>query len=660
MAIVKMNKLSVIGLDIDKANILEDLMSLGVVEIRSGDAKLQDERWSELVSKDDDEINAMRCDKSVARADEALGVLSSYADIKQPLFSSRKRISGKEYAKLAKKEKRYEKAINSILSLNDEIGGTYAVENSETAKVAALTPWTEYDLPLEQNETELLRLELGVLPVESDLTAVMEKIENAGFEISLKKISEDNEQYYVSLWYFMEDGKEVADLLKAEGYTRVDMDEMRGTANENIRASEKKISAAIKKREDLREKIKSKASCMEEIEHYHDIMVIKRDESKIRSRLLKTESTFTFDGWLPADSNGDLEKVLGKYSCLYEFSEPEEGDVIPVQMKNSKLVSPLEFITKMYALPGAGEVDPTMLYSIFYIIFFGIMFADIGYGVVLSIITFLAIKKYDLYEGSVSELMKLLFYCGISSAFWGIMFGSFFGDLVQVTGKTFFGTELILKPLWINPIDSAMTMLVFSCALGVIHLFVGMGIDIYKKVKAGDVLAAINDDVVWYAVVTGLIMWLFGGKIGTSLPTVGRGMAMTGLAAAIIIPIFKEKGISKAIGLWNIYSGITGNLSDILSYSRLLGLGLASASIAQVMNFLASMGGKGFAGMIMFVIVEIIGHAFNFAINALGSFVHSARLQYVEFFGRFFDGDGTEFRPFKKDTKYINIIEEVK
>lgn len=187
-----------------------------------------------------------------------------------------------------------------------------------------------------------------------------------------------------------------------------------------------------------------------------------------------------------------------------------------------------------------------------------------------------------------------------------------------------------------------------------------MGIKAYEQIKAGKIMEAINDNFVWYMIVLGAILWLFGAQISDGAITAGKYMFLAGIAGAIIIPIFINKGAEKALGIWNIYGGVTGNLSDILSYSRLLGLGLASASIAQVVNFLATLGGHGIGAVILFVIVEVIGHTFNFAINALGAFVHSCRLQYVEFFGKFFEGGGTEFRPFEKNTKYIRIIEEGK
>ena len=184
-----------------------------------------------------------------------------------------------------------------------------------------------------------------------------------------------------------------------------------------------------------------------------------------------------------------------------------------------------------------------------------------------------------------------------------------------------------------------------------------MGIHAYELIRERKFLDACNDVFIWYAIVLGAVMLLFGGKVSPSLPGIGKWMLIVGLALAIILPVFISKGVGKAIGLWNIYSGVSGNLSDILSYSRLLGLGLASTSIAAVFNFLASMGGKTIIGVIMFIVIFLAGHTLNFAINALGAFVHSCRLQYVEFFGKFYEGDGREFDPFDRKTKYINIVE---
>lgn len=660
MAIVKMNKLSVIGMNEEKQDLLRDLMDLGVVEVSGVTDKLQDEEWKDLVVKDGDEEHVSEYDRQLTQIQSALSIIAQYGKIKKPLFAMRRTVSAEDNAKLRKKEDVFEKEEQEVLGLNDRLSEAFATENSCSTQIVSLTPWTAYGLPLEMTETERLKLRLGVVPPVTDVAAIGEDLAGADCASEVTELGRDNEQCYVSLWYFKEDEDKVMDVVKKYGYTGAGIADLKGTVSENIDRMTAKIAELAETKASLEAQIADKAAYKEDLEFYHDMIAVRRDESKVRGNLLTTEQSFTFDGWVPVAVKEKVEKVLSKYTCWHEFAEPTEDDDIPVVLNNNSFVTPMEFITKMYSLPNAREVDPTSIFTFFYIMFFGIMFADIGYGLILFFVTTFAIKKYHLNEGGASQLVKLLSYCGISSAIWGVLFGGCFGDLFSVIAKTFFGSDFAIKPLWLDPVKSSMTFLVFACGFGVVHLFVGMGIKAYEQIKKGKILDAINDNFLWYMIVAGVILWLFGGRISAGAPAIGKWMTIIGLAGAIVLPIFMNKGAGKAIGLWNIYSGVTGNLSDILSYSRLLGLGLASTSIATVINFLATLGGKGFVGILMFVLVEIIGHVFNFAINALGAFVHSCRLQYVEFFGRFFEGGGREFEPFRKDTKYVRIVEEEK
>ena len=662
MAIVKMNKLSVIGMIAEKQDLIKSLMDLGIIEITGATDKLQDEDWAGLVTKDGDEDNVAVQDKELTRAANALEVLDKYTKSKKPLFVTRKAITRSEFDEKCTGESKFRKETDELLTLNDRYNQATVQENQATAQIQALTPWLSYDYPLERQSTDHVSIKLGVFPPDADLVALSAKLEEEGYANEITELNRDKQQCYSSVLLFKSDEEQALEILKLSGFTNPGLTYSAGTVAENIKACEEQLALLSGKKEEILKQIQDKACYKEDLEFYHDMLTIKRDEGKIRSSMLNTEKTFTFDGWVPVADKERVERALNKYTCWYEFNEPADDDVIPVQMKHNKFNEPMEFITSLYSLPSAREVDPTSIFTMFYIVFFGMMFADVGYGVILFVATLFAIKHYKLYEGGVYQLMKVLNYCGVSSAVFGVLFGSYFGDLVAVVSDMYLGKEVVIRPLWLDPVGSSMTLLVISCALGVIHLFVGMGIKAYEQIKDGDVLGAINDNFVWYVVVIGLVMWLFGGRVAAWGPTVGKWMTIAGFAGAIIIPIFQNKGIGKALGLWNIYSGVTGNLSDILSYSRLLGLGLASASIAQVVNFLASLvgGGRGVVGVILFIVIEIFGHLLNFAINALGSFVHSARLQYVEFFGRFFEGGGVPFAPFGKETKYVRIIEEGK
>jgi V/A-type H+-transporting ATPase subunit I len=660
MAIVKMNKLSVIGMNSEKKDLLKSLMDLGMVEVSGSEEKLQDEDWKKLVVKDGDEETASFYDKKISLAESAIGVLKKYAGVKMSLFGTRKIVSEAEYDDMKSHESEYEAQAKEITDLDNQLNDAFAEENAANNLTASLTPWKSYELPLDLDSTERLKIRLGVVPPETDITALGEEIAGAGHECEIEEIGRDKQQCYLSLWYFREDEDDVLEIVKSHGWTNASIAGMTGTVEENIDSAAKKIEELGNRRKEIVDEIAGKASYAENIEYYHDIMVVKRDEARIRSRLLTTEETFTFDGWTPVAADEKVRAVLDSYTCWYELTEPEEDDDVPIRLKNSKFFSPIEFITKMYSLPSYNEIDPTSIYTFFYIIFFGIMFGDVGYGLIICIATALVLKKTHMYEGGAYKLMKTLFYSGISSVFWGFMFGSFFGDIIPVIADTFFDKTVVIKPLWLDPAKSPMLFLVFSCGLGVIHLFVGMGIKAYEEIKAGQVLDAVKDVFTWYLIVIGVILWIFGGRISDGAQGIGKTMSLVGFAMALILPIFTNKGVGKALGIWDLYSGITGQLSDILSYSRLLGLGLASTSIAQVFNFLASMGGKGVTGVLIFVVIGLLGHTLNFAINALGAFVHSCRLQFVEFFGKFYEGGGREFDPFNKNTKYINVVEEGK
>ena len=660
MAIVKMSKLSVIGMNAEKQDLIKSLMDLGVVEVSSNADKLLSEEWSGLVEKDGDEEGVAAQDKEINKAVSALDILSKFVGIKQPLFTTRKMITRDEFLKLAENEAKYEAEAQEIIDLNDRYNDATIDENQAVAQVQALSPWLNYELPMQLDSTDRLVVSRAVFPPMVKLNVLSQELEEAGCQSYIEEVGRDKQLCYATVAYFKEDEEKAVEILKTGSYTPSQLTFIDGTAAENIAFYEQEQVRLAAEKEEILSQIKEKAAYREDLEFYHDLTVIRRDESRVRANMLNTEKTFTFDGWLPEAAQEKVGKCLDKFTCSYEFSEPTDEDEIPVIMKNNSFVKPLEFVTGLYSLPNAREVDPTAIFTLFYIVFFGMMFADVGYGIILFAATLFAIKHYKMNEGGAYELMRVLNYCGVSSAIFGVLFGSYFGDLISVIGKQFFNADITIKPLWLNPSESSMTLLVVSCALGVVHLFVGMGIKAYEQIKSGDVLGAINDNFVWYVIVIGLVLLLFGAKVAAWGPTVGKWMTILGFGAAIVIPVFQNKGVGKALGLWNIYSGVTGNLSDILSYSRLLGLGLASASIAEVVNFLASLVGHGGAGIILFIIVEIAGHALNFAINALGSFVHSARLQYVEFFGRFFEGGGEAFKPFNRDTKYFRIIEEGK
>lgn len=647
MSIVKMNKLSVIGLESEKASVLEALQGLGVVELNDQSDKLQDAEWTAVIRKDSDEDNLSRIEGELSKVQTVLDTIARYDTEKKPLFAMRRKVTEEEYAAAMGDTSEVEASVSALYELYEQWNEKKSQENSIVSSQAALTPWMSYALPLELTATKSVRFLVGVIPAVSDAEALKGKVTQASEATEVTVLGKDAEQQYLSILCMKDDEDAVLDELKAFGFTLTSFKGMEGTVAENMQRLAAALDEVRAKEKELETRFSVDAETKEKIRFYFDRLQVLRDRARISERLLKTKTAFYFDGWAPAESEAAVAKVLDANGCYYEFAVPEKGEETPVLMKNNSFVYPVQSITELYSLPKSYEVDPTPIFAIFYIVFFGMMFADIAYGLILAGLCAFALIRYQL-EGMAYRLVKTLVYCGVSTAIWGVLFGGFFGDMITV------------KPLWMNPLDNAMFILAFSCVLGTFHLFVGMGIKAYMQIRDGHVFDALCDVIIWYVFIIGLALLLFGnGIFGAAAATAGKYMAIVGAVWIVACEFIRGKGIGKFLGLWNLY-GTTSYLADILSYSRLLALGLASAVIAQVFNMLGRMIGTGVVGVIAFIIVAVIGHTVNFAINALGSFVHASRLQYVEFFGKFYEGGGVPFRPFERKTKYVNIVKEEK
>ncbi|MEF9922469.1 MAG: V-type ATPase 116kDa subunit family protein, partial [Anaerovoracaceae bacterium] len=366
---------------------------------------------------------------------------------------------------------------------------------------------------------------------------------------------------------------------------------------------------------------------------------------------------FNLEGWVPVGCEEAIDQIMEQNQCCFAYRDPEEGEEVPVLTVNSSFVQPFEAITNMYSLPAYTGVDPTKYFAIFYAMFFGIMLSDAGYGIVMAIACFIILKKFQL-EGMTYRMIKMFFFCGISTIFWGAMFGGWFGDFFQVAARVLFHKEIVINPIWFNPIEDPVPLLIFSLILGVIHIFLGMAIKAKMLISEGKWKDAVFDIFSWYLVILGIAMWLGGGFISQILVKPGMYMAIVGAAVLLLTGGREKKGFGKIIGGFGAIYNITSYISDILSYARLLALGLATGVIAQVVNLMGSLAGDGIFGIIVLLFAFIVGHTFNLAINTLGAFVHSSRLQYIEFFGKFYEDGGEEFAPFEKNTKYVRLIND--
>ena len=653
-----MNKINIIGLDNIKTDLIKEIMDLGVVEINSQDSKLTDPEWTSYVKKDGNENEVLDLDAKISKVNEVLISLERYDTSKKPLFSVRSSISSEKFKKAFEENLKVSENVNKVHGLNKSFNELCSEENKTEAAISSLKPWIKYEIPLEMTETKYTSIFIGIVPIIADIDKLKSEMTEKTDSSYIELIASDKDQYYFSIICLSSEKEVVYDVLKQYGFSTVTFKELKDTAAVNIMQYENSLKEIAIRKENIEKNIRDLVSNKQEIQLFYDHLVIERDKNKILSNMLKTNTTFYIEGWIPGVSKDNIQKVLDKYQCWYDIKKPEDGEEFPILMDNNSFIQPFEAITELYSLPSSSNIDPTVFMAPFYSIFFGLMLADVGYGAIMSILCFLVLKKFKP-EGSIQKFMKVFFYCGISTAFWGVMFGSWFGDAIPAAAKLLFNSDFTIKPLWLNPMEEPMTLLLFSFIFGVIHLFTGMAVNAYMLIRDGKTLDAVFDIGFWYGFIIGIALWLFGNTVIPGSNQIGKWMTIIFAIGLVLTQGRAKKNVvGKLIGgVLSLYN-ITSYLSDILSYSRLLALGLATGVVSSVVSILGSMGGRNVLGILLFVVAMTIGHTFNFAINALGAFVHSARLQYVEFFGKFYEGGGEAFNPLIKKTKYYKIIKE--
>lgn len=676
MSIAKMEKLSVIGLSNNKDKLISDLADLGIVEITERFNQNTDEfseadvpQTSELnpvnqkeqkemfdeVDGDPDYVSTIEGEMS--RTDTALDTLKRYSKEKEPLFVTKKIINSEKLKDLLNRRAEIEGYISSILRLNYRLHMTDEKINKMTSDLASLKPWIVYDVPLDISETKATNIELGVVPSTVNLDKIKEKLEKLELPSNISVVNSDRELIYLAVVMMREGTDDVLGILKQYGFTQLPFQGFEGRVSDNIEKITKQIDDQRDIRRELEEEVAGYGKMQKDIEFLSDYLTIERDRERIKSKMRVTKRTFNFEGWVPSHLKNRVERILDRYGCHYEYREPLDGEEVPVMIENSPAVTPFEAVTQMYSMPDYKGFDPTKWFAIFYAMFFGIMLSDAGYGLVITIATFITLKKFDL-EGMTKKMVKMFMYCGIATVFWGAMFGGWFGDLIPVVADVLFGKKVEIKPIWFNPIDDPTRLLIWSLGFGIVHIFLGMAINAYMLIKRGQFWDAVFDVFSWYVLIIGAIMYGALGNSNPALGKVGLYMAIIGAAILLLTGGRKNKGFGKVTGGLGALYGITGYVSDILSYSRLLALGLATGVIASVVNTMGSLGGRGIVSFIVLIVVGIVGHSFNMAINILGAFVHSSRLQYIEFFGKFYEDGGEEFDPFRNETKYIKILKE--
>lgn len=670
MAVMPMAKVSIYGMRSERKKILEALQRMGVVDVSDVDGE------KVLLEKQDTASSVARFNKARTDAEKALAVIGAYSPEKKSPFAfleGKAEVSDREYGEYILRRDEIMGYVSGILKSEKEISDLKNERIKLETTKTALLPWKDLQVPLNYKGTKKAAAFIGTFPEVRTAESLAEEFDRLCDEhekprlrgcVHIEVVSERETQVCALVLCARVNAAETEELLRHMGFAapQVSCDVLPSKRIAEIECSVRRTEEQTEK---CRETIKGYAAKRTDIKVIADYFGMRADKYKVIARLGQSRKTFMLEGYMPEKDAARVEKeITDKYKAAFEWEKSEDDDT-PVILENNGFAAPLEGVLETFSLPGKGEVDPTSVMALFYYFLFGLMLSDAAYGLIMVLVCGIALLKFPKMESGMKKSLKMFLYCGVSTTFWGVMFGGYFGDAVSVVSSTFFGREVTIPPLWFAPINDPMRMLVFSFAVGIVHLFTGLGMKMYTLIRDKKYKEAIYDVVFWYLLVGGAIVFLlstekFASMTGLSfvLPAaVGRGAAIAAGIGAVGIVLTAGRSSSNpfkrlAKGLYELYN-VTGYLSDILSYSRLLALGLATGVIANVFNKMGSMMGGGVLGAVLFTVIFVIGHTMNIGINLLGAYVHTNRLQFVEFFGKFYEGGGRKFSPFRAETRYF-------
>lgn len=634
-----MKHLRLLGMESEREALLKAMQDMECVEISSIDGS--EEALKSGFAKPDDK--ALMSAQEASRAYRtALASLDRFAPEKKGMFRKRQGVSRAAFFS-AESEENARTAAETINKDTRRLGEIESERTKNEALRATLAPWLTVDAPLGGADGALAVFfgTAGLNVTDDALEALADSLDGL---LTWQQASSDRSLRYLLVMCHGSVKERALSALRDLGFSTVSFRGMTGTAKENDKALAENLAALEKERQEIEQRIAGLGGKRETLLEASDRAAIALRREEAKSRLVGTDKVFLLEGWLPADRCAEIEKTLKPFTCAIETREPTEDEYpqVPVQLKNNKLTRPLNMVTEMYSLPAYGTLDPNPLMAPFFILFYGIMMADMGYGLLMMIASVIISRKYRP-KGTSGELFSLLGLCGISTFIMGALTGGFFGDfLTQLVAIVSPGTVFALPKLF-DPLDDLTMILIGSMALGMVQIVTGMAISLIEKCKRKKFLDAFFEEITWWIVF-----------IGIALLALGKGAAVLYVGCALVLlgPIVQGKGWGKLTGVFgSLYNHVTGYFGDILSYTRLMALMLAGSVIAQVFNMLAAMPGN----VIAFIIISMLGNAMNFGLNLLGCYVHDLRLQCLEFFNKFYVDGGKPFRPMTLDTEYVDL-----
>ena len=671
MAVLQMNKICICAVKKDRKRILEYLQRQGCVEIN------YTESTDDVFTRETTASICATLKRSCLTACDCSATLDKYCPENKSMIGF---LKGRKTYTIAQSEDFYLRkddllqAAHRILQLDRSVAEAKAEMLRLDVQEEALLPWMKLPVPQTFRGTKNTAVYIGSVEGEYPLSGLLELLAGASPDLDAfhaEIVSSSKIQTCFYLIVLKADAPKAETALRAVGFSAPvgPSNHMPLEKKELIRKQKLEAQAIVDQAE---QEIRSYEGMREDFRFLEDHMRMRDEKYEAIEHLLQSKHTFVLNGYIASEDTERLQHELEERFGCAVYAEPAcDDENAPVKLRNNGFATPIESVIESYSLPNAKEIDPAPVMSIFYYFMFGLMFSDTGYGFIVAACCGAALLLYKNMEPNWKRNLSMFFWCGLSTMFWGVVFSSYFGDAIAVISKTFFGHEFAIPPLWFTPLEKPMLLLVFCLGIGVVHLTTGYVIKALNLARSKAYLDIVYDVIFPLAILLCMLPVLMGSdmfltmsgfKLSISGATVNSlmGIAFVCMIGVLLTGGRESRSWFKRLlkGAYALYNVLAGWISDILSYSRLLALGLATGVIASVFNSLGALGGKSILGVIVFLFAFAVGHVLNFGINILGAYVHSNRLEYVEFFGKFFEGGGRKFLPFGIHTKHYRILEE--
>ena len=658
MAIVSMKRVWLVGEERFKTDILRDMMWLRSVQICPLEDKLDDPEWIGLLDKGSDNGGGAEYGQRVRTYAKVIDILSPYAKGRRGLFSKPYIMTRGDMDRLESDVSALDGEAERILSLSSNIGQLQTERNSVLSKISSLEPWRDCPIPATGSVSAHTVMLFCTVSSEFKIDNILRAVNDETDFCYAEQLSVDSNARYIAVICLRSKEKQARELVASLGLSCIELQTSSATPEQAISELQAKLADVDARKDKLLDSLRSSAEELEIFERAYDMAASITRMYEAEENLPVTAKTFLLEGWCPVPRVDRFTELCKKYGCCFDVADPEPAQEPPILLKNNVFSSAFEGITEMYALPVYQGIDPTPILAPFYCLFFGMMMADVGYGL-LVVLACAVLLGFAHLKSGMRKAVRMFLFCGISTAFWGLMFGSFFGDVIPSFSSTFLGREVPFDPLWISPTEEPMLLLCVSFGLGILHIVVGYGVKFYILCRDGKPFSAVFDAGFWMILYIGLACTL----VGLLVPSAPEVLSVIGLSAmgAAMAGLILTQGrhcrnifAKFGVGLKSVYD-LTGGVSDILSYSRIFALGLSTSVIAMVFNELATVFGGGVAGGIIFVIVFVFSTLLNMGLGLLSAYVHSARLQFIEFFSKFYESGGEPFQPLDVQTVYTDI-----